>query len=98
MPNLFRCTYAVRFAMWGTDEAIERHARPWSTSQGRRLEEGVPRRRSEVARCLWAYTSYYFDLVGLCFKLDGEAGLHLPGRRSRPVLFPAIVDLPTPRL
>jgi benzoyl-CoA reductase/2-hydroxyglutaryl-CoA dehydratase subunit BcrC/BadD/HgdB len=65
VPNLFSLfSYGVRFTCWGKPEAVEVMQRMVDVSK-ERLERGIYPASEEVARCLWLYVGYYFDLWGL---------------------------------
>ena len=88
VPNLFSLfTYAVRFTMWGTDEAIGTLQTMVDVSK-KRLEERAYPAEKEVARCLLDLHQLLLRRARL-LQLDGGERLHVPGRRARPLL-PAI--------
>ncbi len=64
VPNIFTiCIYGTRFAVWGKPIAIEFMQKMIDMAQ-EHLEKGEYRSKDEVARCLWLYVGYYFDLLG----------------------------------
>jgi benzoyl-CoA reductase/2-hydroxyglutaryl-CoA dehydratase subunit BcrC/BadD/HgdB len=65
VPNLFSLfSYGTRFTSWGQRRAVD--ALRAMTDLGReRLERGLYPAEEEIARCVWLYTGYYFDLWGL---------------------------------
>ena len=74
VPNLLALySYATRFSCWGTEEAVEVMRRMVEVSS-ERLEAGAYPAEREVARCLWLYTGYYYDLYGL-FNWMEEQGI-----------------------
>lgn len=90
VPNLFSLyTYAGRFAMWGTDEAIDSMRILIDVSK-RRLAAGEYPAEREVARCFLTYTSYYFDLAGMFNWMEEEGYTYLGDGLG--LLFPGIID------
>jgi benzoyl-CoA reductase/2-hydroxyglutaryl-CoA dehydratase subunit BcrC/BadD/HgdB len=90
VPNLFSLyTYASRFAMWGTGEAIDA-VRTLIDISKRRLREGAYPAEREVARCLLTYTSYYFDLAGMFNWMEEQGYSYLADGLD--LLFPSIID------
>ena len=74
VPNLLTLyCYATRFSSWGTEEAVEVMRKMVELST-RRMQAGAYPADKEVARCLWLYTGYYFDLYGL-FNWMEEQGI-----------------------
>jgi len=74
VPNLLSLySYATRFSGWGTEEAVDVMQAMVDLSRGR-MERGEYPADKEVARCLWLYTGYYFDLYGL-FNWMEEQGI-----------------------
>jgi len=73
VPNIFNIfTYGARFTSWGLQEGIDMMRSMTETSK-QRLEKGEYPAPREVARCLWLYTGYYFDL--LFFNWMEERGI-----------------------
>ena len=65
VPNLFALySYAVRFSLWGTAAGTELMRAMVQLSEGRRQRGEYPAPR-EIARCIWLYVGYYYDLWGL---------------------------------
>ena len=65
VPNVFTLySYSVRFSLWGTPEATALMRAMVELSEGRRQRGEYPAPQ-EVARCIWLYVGYYFDLWGL---------------------------------
>ncbi len=65
VPNLFSLySYSVRFSLWGTPEATSLMRAMVELSEQRRRRGEYPAPK-EVARCIWLYVGYYFDLWGL---------------------------------
>lgn len=90
VPNLFALyTYGCRFAMWGTDEAIDCLDVMVDVSK-RRLAAGEYPAEREVARCILTYTSYYFDLANL-FNWMEEKGYSYLGD-GLDMIFPQPID------
>ena len=74
VPNLFALySYSVRFSLWGTPEATELMGAMVRVSEDRRQRGEYPAPR-EIARCIWLYVGYYFDLYGL-FNWMEERGI-----------------------
>jgi benzoyl-CoA reductase/2-hydroxyglutaryl-CoA dehydratase subunit BcrC/BadD/HgdB len=90
VPNLFALfTYGTRFAMWGTDEAIQSMQTMVDVSK-RRLKSGEYPAEKEVARCILTYTSYYFDLANM-FNWMEEQGYSYLGD-GLDLLWPTVID------
>ncbi len=91
VPNLFSLTtYGTRFTMWGTDEAVEIMQSIVDTSK-ERLEKGEYPAGEEMARSLWTYTSYYFDMGGLFNWMEENGITHLGDGLD--LVFPQPIDL-----
>jgi len=91
VPNLFSLlTYATRFTMWGTEEAVHVMQSMVDTAK-ERLENGEYPAEREVARSLWTYTSYYFDMGGLFAWMEDNGITHLGDGLD--LVFPKIIDL-----
>ncbi|MDP8256023.1 MAG: 2-hydroxyacyl-CoA dehydratase family protein [Candidatus Alcyoniella australis] len=74
VPNLFSMLiYGVRFSTWGTDQGIEMLQKLVDVAKDRLRRGEYPAKR-ERARCLWGYTSIYFDFSGL-FNWSEEQGI-----------------------
>jgi benzoyl-CoA reductase/2-hydroxyglutaryl-CoA dehydratase subunit BcrC/BadD/HgdB len=74
VPNLLSLySYGVRFTSWGRPEAVEVLQRMVELSADR-LQRGAYPAPAEVARTLWIYVGYYFDLWGL-FNWMEERGI-----------------------
>lgn len=77
VPNLYSVFLApLRFCMWGEDEAI-RTLEIMAEEGRKRLAAGAYPGQTERARTLWAYTSYYFDLLGLHNWMEDRGYTHL---------------------
>ena len=93
VPNLFSLLmYGTRFTMWGTDEAIKTLEAMVKVSKQRLAQKLYPAEK-EVARCLWAYTSYYFDFMGFFNWMEDRGYTHLGDGLD--LCFPQMVDLST---
>jgi hypothetical protein len=91
VPNLFSLfVYAVRFTMWGTEEAVDIMQSMVDLAK-ERLEKGEYPAEREVARSLWTYTSYYFDMAGLFDWMERNGITHLGDGLD--LIFPLVVDL-----
>jgi benzoyl-CoA reductase/2-hydroxyglutaryl-CoA dehydratase subunit BcrC/BadD/HgdB len=91
VPNLFSLfTYAARFTMWGTEDAVRIMQTMVDTAK-ERLERGEYPADREVARSLWTYTSYYFDMGGLFNWMEDNGITHLGDGLD--LYFPEVVDL-----
>ncbi|MDY6795844.1 MAG: 2-hydroxyacyl-CoA dehydratase family protein [Actinomycetota bacterium] len=74
VPNIFNIfTYGVRFTVWGKPRAILFLERMIDAAR-RRLENGDYPAEQEVARCMWLYVGYYFDILGF-FNWMEEHGI-----------------------
>lgn len=74
VPNLFSLlSYGVRFSSWGQPGAVDAMRAMVDLSRDR-LDRGLYPAPEEVARCLWLYVGYYFDLWGL-FNWMEEQGI-----------------------
>lgn len=63
VPNIFTLfLYATRFTTWGTDDGIENLERMVNLAKQRLKNKEYPAKK-EKARCVWAYTSFYFDFM-----------------------------------
>lgn len=90
VPNVFSLmTYGVRYTMWGTEEAVKVMRSMVETSK-ERLEKGEYPAPEEVARSLWTYTSYYFDMAGLFNWMEENGITHLGDGLD--LLFPQAID------
>ncbi len=91
VPNLFSLfTYGTRFTMWGTEEAVDVMQSMVDICK-QRLEKGEYPAEEEVARCLWTYTSYYFDMAGLFNWMEENGITHLGDGLD--LVFPQPIDL-----
>jgi len=76
-PNMFSVFLApLRFCMWGSPEAI-RALEIMVRIAKQRLAAGAYAGPREIARTLWAYTSYYFDLTQLHDWMERQGYTHL---------------------
>jgi benzoyl-CoA reductase/2-hydroxyglutaryl-CoA dehydratase subunit BcrC/BadD/HgdB len=90
VPNLFSLfIYGCRFTMWGTDEAIRTMEAMVRVSKDRLARKAYPA-EAEVARCVWAYTSYYFDFYGFFNWMEERGYSHLGDGLD--LFFPKMVD------
>jgi len=90
VPNLFSLfTYGTRFTMWGTDEGVRTMEAMVETAR-KRLEERAYPAPKEVARMLWVYTSYYFDIANLFNWMEEKGYTHLGDGLD--LFFPEPVD------
>lgn len=70
VPGLFSLfIIGVRFAMWGRDESVTVLQKMIEVSR-RNMENPEYQAREEVARVLWTYVSYYYDLVNFYDWMD----------------------------
>jgi benzoyl-CoA reductase/2-hydroxyglutaryl-CoA dehydratase subunit BcrC/BadD/HgdB len=77
VPNIFSLFIAgTRFTVWGTDDGI-RALESMIEVARERLARGAYPAEKEVARCLWVYTSYYFDLAGFYNWMEERGYSHL---------------------
>lgn len=77
VPNIYSLILAgVRFCMWGTDNGIRVLEIMVKTVKKRLKEKAYPA-KEEKARCLWAYTSYYFNLKELYSWMENSGYTHL---------------------
>ncbi len=77
VPNLYSMFIAgVRFCMWGTDSGIATLEAMVDAVKERLKERAYPA-KEEKARCLWAYTSYYFNLKELYSWMEKRGYTHL---------------------
>jgi benzoyl-CoA reductase/2-hydroxyglutaryl-CoA dehydratase subunit BcrC/BadD/HgdB len=91
VPNLFSLlTYADRFTMWGKEEAVDSMKLIVDLCK-ERLEKGEYPAEEEVARSLWTYTSYYFDMAGLFNWMEENGITHLGDGLD--LVFPQPIDL-----
>jgi len=90
VPNAFSLmTYGVRYTMWGTEDGV-RVMRSMVETSKERLERGEYPAEEEVARSLWTYTSYYFDLAGLFNWMEENGITHLGDGLD--LFFPRVID------
>ncbi len=91
VPNLFSLmTYGARFTQWGTQNAVD-IMRSMVDLSKQRLERGEYPAAEEVARSLWTYTSYYFDMAGLFNWMEENGITHLGDGLD--LVFPQAIDL-----
>jgi benzoyl-CoA reductase/2-hydroxyglutaryl-CoA dehydratase subunit BcrC/BadD/HgdB len=91
VPNLFSLmTYGTRFTKWGTQDAIDVMQSMVDVSK-QRLEKGEYPAEEEVARGLWTYTSYYYDMAGLFNWMEENGITHLGDGLN--LVFPQAIDL-----
>ncbi len=90
VPNIFSLLlYATRFAMWGTDEGIKCLETMVALSKKRLAEKAYPAEK-EVARCIWCYTSYYFDFLNFFNWMEERGYSHLADGLD--FFFPQTID------
>ena len=90
VPNVFSLfLYGTRFTMWGTDEGIKTLEAMVRVAKRRLAEKAYPAAR-EVARCVWAYTSYYWDFRGFFNWMEEQGYSHLGDGLD--LYFPSPVD------
>jgi benzoyl-CoA reductase/2-hydroxyglutaryl-CoA dehydratase subunit BcrC/BadD/HgdB len=90
VPNLFSLfMYGTRFTMWGTDAAVKTLETMVKVCKERLAKKSYPAEK-EVARCLWAYTSYYFDFLGFFNWMEDRGYTHLGDGLD--LCFPQLVD------
>jgi len=90
VPNVFSLfLYGTRFTMWGTDEAIANLEAMVAITKKRLAEKAYPAPK-EIARCLWCYTSYYFDFFGFFNWMEEQGYTHLGDGLD--LCFPEMVD------
>jgi len=91
VPNIFSLyIYAIRFSIWGTDEAITALEAMVDLCK-KRLEAKAYPAKEERARTLWVYTSYYFDFPNLFNWMEESGYSHLGDGLD--LFFPQPVDL-----
>jgi len=77
IPNLFSLfVYATRFSMWGTDTGVACMEKLVAAARARKEAGAYPAPR-EKARCLWGYTSIYYDFLGLFNWMENRGITHL---------------------
>ncbi len=77
VPGLFSLyIIGVRFAMWGRDEGITTMQKMVEVAR-RNLEDPHCQNREEVARVLWTYVSYYYDLLGFYDWMDEKGFINM---------------------
>jgi len=90
VPNAFALfTYGTRYSMWGREEGLETLRSMVETSK-QRLENGEYPAEEEVARSIWCYTGYYFDMFGF-FNWMEENGITYLGD-GLDLVFPQVID------
>lgn len=94
VPNAFSLfTYGTRFTSWGTEQAVDLMRAMLDMAEDRR-ERGLYPAEKEIARSLWSYTSYYFDMAGLFNWMEENGITHLGDGLD--LVFPRAID-PTSR-
>ncbi|HUT53740.1 MAG TPA: 2-hydroxyacyl-CoA dehydratase family protein, partial [bacterium] len=81
--------YGTRFTMWGTDAAVRTMEAMVKIGKERLAKREYPA-PAEVARCLWAYTSYYYDFFGFFNWMEDKGYSHLGDGLD--LFFPKLVD------
>ncbi len=90
VPNAFSImTYGVRYTMWGTEEAVKVMRSMVETSKERLKAKEYPA-PEEVARSMWTYTSYYFDMAGFFNWMEENGITHLGDGLD--LVFPQAID------
>jgi len=90
VPNVFSLyTYGTRFTAWGTDAGIKTMQTMVDISKKRLKRKAYPAEK-ERARCLWVYTSYYYDLAGYFNWMEEQGYSHLSDGLM--MFFPQTVD------
>jgi benzoyl-CoA reductase/2-hydroxyglutaryl-CoA dehydratase subunit BcrC/BadD/HgdB len=90
VPNVFSLfLYGTRFTMWGTDEAIRNLEAMIAIAKQRLAEKAYPADK-EIARCIWCYTSYYFDFFGFFNWMEEQGYTHLGDGLD--LCFPELID------
>lgn len=90
VPNLFSLLlYGTRFTMWGTDEGIRTLETMVRVAKRRLANKEYPA-EAEVARCVWAYTSYYYDFFGFFEWMEQQGYSHLGDGLD--LFFPQMID------
>jgi len=90
VPNIFSLfIYGTRFTMWGTDDAVRLMEKMVSIAKARKEIKAYPAEK-EVARCIWAYTSYYYDFAGFFNWMEEKGYSHLGDGLD--LYFPKYVD------
>ncbi len=90
VPNIFSLfIYGARFTMWGRKESTELMEQMVKVAKQRLSENAYPAEK-EVARCLWAYTSYYYDFLGFFNWMEEQGYTHLGDGLD--LYFPQVID------
>jgi benzoyl-CoA reductase/2-hydroxyglutaryl-CoA dehydratase subunit BcrC/BadD/HgdB len=90
VPNIFSLyTYGTRFVAWGTETAVKIMQSMVETAK-QRLEKGLYPAEKELARSMWSYTSYYFDMAGLFNWMEENGITHLGDGLD--LVFPRLID------
>lgn len=90
VPNVFSLLlYGTRFTMWGTDPGIRMMEIMVEVAKKRYAEKAYPAEK-EVARCVWAYTSYYYDFANFFNWMEEKGYSHLGDGLD--LYFPEIID------
>lgn len=90
VPNIFSLfTYATRLSAWGTEDAITTLRSMVEVSKERLAKKAYPAEK-EIARCIWVYTSYYYDLAGYFNWMEERGYSHLGDALM--FCFPQLID------
>jgi benzoyl-CoA reductase/2-hydroxyglutaryl-CoA dehydratase subunit BcrC/BadD/HgdB len=90
VPNLFSLSiYGTRFTMWGRDEGVKTMETMVRVAKDRLAKKAYPAEK-EVARCLWVYTSYYYDFMGFFNWMEEQGYSHLGDGLD--LYFPQVID------
>lgn len=90
VPNIFSLIiYGTRFTLWGTPNGV-RMMRTMVDVAKQRLEKGEYPAEEEVARSMWTYTSYYYDMAGLFNWMEENGITHLGDGLD--LVFPIAID------
>ena len=89
-PNIFSLmVYAIRYSMWGTEEGTKAMAAMVDKTK-ERLEKKEYPAETEIARAVWSYTSYYFDMAGFFNWMEENGITHLGDGLD--LVFPQEID------
>lgn len=90
VPNIFSLfLYGIRYTMWGTEDAVKA-IEAMVDKCSERLKKGEYPAEMEVARAIWSYTSYYFDMAGFFNWMEEHGITHLGDGLD--LFFPQVID------
>ncbi len=93
VPNIFALfMYGTRFSMWGREEGVKTFEAMVKVAKERLAQKAYPAEK-ELARCVWCYTSYYYDFMGLFNWMEDQGYSHLGDGLD--LYFPQIIDTST---